>query len=82
MRGDDPRINDLIKSEHFHHFDGTTTVTCVIVTHSGQQLVGHSISGENVDFDLEEGKRRARKFCVSRLAGLESYRERADQAAA
>lgn len=76
MHATDPRLKELIKSEQFHRFPGSTVVACVIVTKCGQQLVGHSIGADGAEFDLEEGRRRARHFCMGRLAALESYRER------
>ncbi|MBO6629892.1 MAG: hypothetical protein JJ939_15860 [Alphaproteobacteria bacterium] len=82
MRADDPRIEKLIKSESFHHFPGTNIVVCAVVMTCGQQSVGWSFAPGGMDFDFEAEKERARKKTRRNIAGLESYRERAERSAA
>ncbi|MEO1027583.1 MAG: hypothetical protein AAFX02_00870 [Pseudomonadota bacterium] len=53
MRADDPRIDDLIKSEQFHHFEGTKAVTCCAVLHNGHHLVAHAFKGDRSPSERE-----------------------------
>jgi hypothetical protein len=73
MKPSDSELDALIKQESFHHYPGTTVVGCVIVLHSGYQTHGFSIASEGEPFDMDQGKRIARRNARGRLAGLEAY---------
>jgi hypothetical protein len=79
MRADDPQIDGLIKSEHFHRPPGSKTTLCVLVLHCGHEAVGYWIGRGNSETELKEAQDHARDSARRRVAGLETYRARSNQ---
>lgn len=79
MRPDDPRVEELIETESFHHFPGTTITVCAVKLCNGQQIVAHVIGADTTEFDLKEGQEKAAFVARRRIAGLESYVERRER---
>lgn len=66
-------ILDLIDTEDFHHFEGTTTVVCLLNLKNGGQVLGKAACIESANFQLEVGKDVAKKDAVSKIWELEGY---------
>ncbi len=68
-------IDDTIKDEHYHTFEGTgTTLTvCVLVLRNGFTVVGKSAAASIENFDKEIGRKIARDNAREQIWQLEGY---------
>lgn len=80
MRADDPKIDDLIESEQFHHSEGTKAVSCVTVMKNNHHIVVHGFKGDKSPYEANRVEENLREQTRRRIAALESYREKANRA--
>ncbi len=66
-------IDDTIKGEHYHTFEGTTLTVCVLVLRNGFTVVGKSAAASIENFDKEIGRKIARDNAREQIWQLEGY---------
>lgn len=66
-------IDDTIKSEQYHVFEGTTLTICVLTLQNGYTVTGESAAASPDNFDEEIGKRIARENARQKIWQLEGY---------
>ena len=67
------RIDEVIKSEMYHVFPGTTLTVCVLVLRNGFTVTGESASASPENFDEEIGRKIARDNARNKIWALEGY---------
>ncbi len=73
-----PRLTDayieaLIVHEDYYRFPGTRVTVCCFVLVNGFEITGEAVCANPDLFDLETGKRRARKNTLKRVKDREQY---------
>ena len=73
-----PQLNDeylesLVIHEDFHHFKDTGVTVCCLVVKNGYSITEEAVCANLAAFDLEMGKRRARRKALESLLKLEYY---------
>jgi hypothetical protein len=66
-------LNDLILTEQYHHFPGTTMTVCCLTLQNGYHLMGDSSCVIEDEFSLVGSSSRARNKAVEKLWALEGY---------
>lgn len=66
-------IISLIDLEDYHHFEGTTTVICLLTLKNGAQVLGKAACIESANFKLEMGMDVAKTDAISKIWELEGY---------
>lgn len=67
-------IKEVIKSEQFHVFEGTTTTVCLLTLKNGAKVIGYnygSIDPDNQNWEV--GKNSAKDMAVDKVWELEGY---------
>ena len=70
------QIDEMVENAadiQYHHFEGTTTVVCLVTLQNGFSLVGDAACINMSDFDLELGKDIAVHKAKEQLWALEAY---------
>ena len=66
-------IQSLIVFESYHHFDGTTTVTCLLTLKNGANVLGYAMCVNPDDFNLDVGMSVAKDKAINKIWELEGY---------
>ena len=66
-------IDEKIKGEQCHVFEGTTLTVCCLVLENGFTVTGESAAASHENFDAEIGKRIAREKAREKIWMLEGY---------
>lgn len=66
-------IDDVIASEDYHVFPGTTTTVCCLKLRNGFTVTGTSTTISAEYFDAEIGKRVAKNNARAKIWELEGY---------
>ena len=67
------RIEEVISSEQYHIFDGTTFTACLLTLVNGYTVIGESACASPENFDADLGRKIARKNAVNKIWALEGY---------
>lgn len=67
------RINEVIASEAFHVFPGTTLTVCALTLINGFIVTGESAAASIENFDAEIGQKIARDNARAKIWALEGY---------
>lgn len=67
------RVLGLVDSESYHHFEGTTTVTCLLTLKNGAQVLGSAMCMDSDDFDFNVGMSVAKDKAINQIWELEGY---------
>lgn len=67
------QINELIVSEQYHQFPGTTVTICCIELKNGYNVTGESACLDVSYFDAEKGRTIARQNAVQKIWPLAGY---------
>jgi hypothetical protein len=75
-------INDVIVSEQYYVFPGTTLTVCALTLRNGYIVTGESAAASPENFDKEIGRRISRENARNKIWALEGYllRERLHKA--
>lgn len=66
-------IDNTIKSEQYHIFEGTTLTVCVLTLQNGYTVTGESAAVSADNFDEEIGRKIARDNARNKIWQLEGY---------
>lgn len=66
-------VNDVIVSEIYHLFPGTTVTVCLLHLRNGFTVLGESACVNPANFDPEIGKKLAREDAKRKIWALEGY---------
>ena len=66
-------ILNLIDSESYHHFEGTTVVTCLLTLKNGGHVLGYAMCVNSDDLDFNIGMSVARDKAIDQIWELEGY---------
>jgi hypothetical protein len=75
------RLLEMIMTEQYHQFEGSTTIVCRIATDSGFSVTGESSCVDPTKFSEEEGRRIALQNALRRLRTMDTYHRMAMRAA-
>ena len=67
------KILNLIDSESYHHFEGTTVVTCLLTLKNGAHVLGYAMCVNLDDFDFNIGMSVAKDKAIDQIWELEGY---------
>ena len=67
------RIDEVVVSEDFYVFPGTTLTVCCLTLKNGFTVVGESACASVANFDAELGQRIARENAKEKIWALEGY---------
>lgn len=67
------RINEVIASEAFHVFPGTTLTVCALTLVNGFIVTGESAAASVANFDREIGEKISRDNARAKIWALEGY---------
>lgn len=67
------RIDEVIVSEDYHVFPGTTLTICCLTLANGYTVTGESACASPENFDREIGNKIARDNAKSKIWALEGY---------
>jgi hypothetical protein len=67
------RIEDVIVSEQYHIFEGTTFTSCLLTLRNGFTVHGESACASPENFDAELGRKIARDNAKNKIWALEGY---------
>jgi hypothetical protein len=67
------RIEQVIKSEDYHVFPGSTLTVCCLTLTSGFNVVGESACASPRNFDAPLGRKIARENAKQKIWALEGY---------
>ncbi len=67
------RLEEVIVSETYHVFPGTTFTACLLVLENGYSVLGESACASPQNFDAELGRKIARSNAVNKIWPLEGY---------
>ena len=67
------RLEEVIVSEQFHVFPGTTFTTCLLTLENGYTVVGESACASPENFNAELGRKIARENAKNKIWQLEGY---------
>lgn len=66
-------IDDTIKGEQYHVFEGTTLTVCCLTLYNGYTVTGESAAVSTENFDEEIGRKIARENARNKIWQLEGY---------
>lgn len=67
------RLDEVILTEQYHVFEGTTVTVCALTLQNGFTVVGESAAASPENFDAELGKRIAKDNAKQKIWALEGY---------
>jgi len=67
------RIDEVIASEQYHVFPGTTLTVCALTLRNGYIVIGESASASLENFDADIGRKIARQNARNKIWALEGY---------
>lgn len=67
------KIDDVISSEAYHVFPGTTLTVCCLTLRNGFTVTGESAAASPENFDAEIGRKIARQNARDKIWALEGY---------
>lgn len=67
------RIDEVIVSEDYHVFPGTTLTICCLTLANGYSVTGESACASTASFDIELGRKIARDNAKQKIWALEGY---------
>jgi len=67
------RLEEVIKKERYHVFEGTTTTVCCLILENGFTVVGESACASPENFNAELGRKIARDNAKNKIWALEGY---------
>ena len=67
------RLEEVISSEQYHVFDGTTFTACLLTLKNGYTVIGESACASPKNFDAALGRKIARNNAVNKIWALEGY---------
>jgi hypothetical protein len=70
---------DMVASEAYYQFPGTTATVCLLTTHHGHFEVGSSFFPDPSEFNEEQGKLGARADALNRIMPIAVYLYREEQ---
>ena len=72
------RLEEVIVSEQFHVFTGTTFTACLLTLENGYTVLGESACASPENFNAELGRKIARDNAKNKIWQLEGYLLRQD----
>lgn len=72
-------IDYMVENAHdiqFHHFEGTTTIVCLLTLENGFSIVGSAACINMEDFDVDLGEETALGEAKEKIWELEGYRRK------
>tara|TARA_R110000850_G_C9577155_1_gene425691 strand:- start:91 stop:393 length:303 start_codon:yes stop_codon:yes gene_type:complete len=66
-------LEQVIVSEQFHVFDGTTFTSCLLTLKNGYTVLGESACASPKNFNAELGRKIARDNAKNKIWALEGY---------
>lgn len=76
------RIEEVIVSEQYHVFAGTTFTACLLTLQNGYTVIGESACASPENFDAALGRKIARQNAANKIWALEGYLLRQNLSAA
>lgn len=67
------RLEQVINSEQYHVFPGTTFTACLLTLVNGYTVIGESACASPENFDAALGRKIARSNAVNKIWQLEGY---------
>jgi hypothetical protein len=67
------KIEEVIVSEAYHVFPGTTFTACLLTLENGYNVIGESACVEAMNFNAKTGREIARKNATNKIWSLEGY---------
>ena len=67
------RLEEVIVSEQFHVFPGTTFTACLLTLENGYTVMGESACASPENFNAELGRKIARENAKNKIWQLEGY---------
>ena len=67
------KLDELIKSEQYHVFEGTTVTVCALTLKNEFVVVGQSAAADPANFDAHIGQKIARDDARNKVWSLEGY---------
>ena len=67
------RLEEVIVSEQFHVFTGTTFTACLLTLENGYTVLGESACASPENFDADLGRKIARDNAKNKIWQLEGY---------
>ena len=67
------RLEEVISSEQYHVFTGTTFTACLLTLENGYTVIGESACASPENFNAELGRKIARSNAVNKIWQLEGY---------
>ena len=67
------RLEEVIVSEQFYVFPGTTFTACLLSLENGYTVLGESACASSENFNVELGRKIARSNAVNKIWQLEGY---------
>ena len=67
------RLEQVIVSEQYHVFDGSTLTVCVLTLRNGYTVVGESACVDPANFNAELGRKISRDNAKNKIWTLEGY---------
>ena len=72
------RLEEVIVSEQYHVFSGTTFTACLLTLENGYTVLGESACASPENFNAELGRKIARNNAKNKIWALEYYRLRCE----
>ena len=66
-------LEQVIVSEQYHVFDGTTFTACLLTLKNGYTVIGESACASPENFNTELGRKIARENAKNKIWSLEGY---------
>ena len=67
------RLEEVISSEQYHIFPGSTFTACLLSLENGYTVLGESACASPENFDAALGRKIARSNAVNKIWALEGY---------
>jgi len=67
------RLEEVISSEQYHVFPGTTFTACLLTLANGYTVIGESACASPENFDASLGRKISRSNAVNKIWALEGY---------
>ena len=67
------RVEEVIASEQYHVFTGTTFTACLLTLENGYTVLGESACASPENFNADLGRKIARKNAANKIWALEGY---------
>lgn len=67
------RLEEVILTEQYHVFPGTTFTACLLTLKNGYTVIGESACASPENFDAELGRKIARGNAKNKIWALEGY---------